>query len=340
MLNRKAAALLMSAVLLLSMLLTGAYAESAADLGGAMPLVDLTVSSAVRVGEYPEFVAEDGFVSTAFTQNFFRDGVSFGIGITDDMAADTEKQAAYMEKVFIPGAAELAAVEDTNAPADYIGLYPISRSFDESTGMGVVIGNVYSAPAAYDKLTAAQMKDLHWMDLRMLVSVAIDPESPAGWRMLAFNWDAPAIIDAVQEYMDANMLEYVNADAGYSILYPAAFDESAAAETETGLEGKLPDGKATFFVKSGESANGKEAEDIVRAMAEGDDSADFSNDFIGTWRVVRTDENGNARMNLVIVYGDVIYEAELCYASELALEYSLFSDYMMNSFTVDEIGVG
>ena len=46
------------------------------------------------------------------------------------------------------------------------------------------------------------------------------------------------------------------------------------------------------------------------------------------------------QVDMVIVTDLYIYEAQLVYAPALAADFALYSDYMTNSFTADELGIG
>ena len=45
-------------------------------------------------------------------------------------------------------------------------------------------------------------------------------------------------------------------------------------------------------------------------------------------------------MDLYIVTEAWVYHAQLCYDASLAKDFALYSDYMMNSFMADELGLG
>ncbi|MGN0970829.1 MAG: hypothetical protein ACI4OY_02665, partial [Aristaeellaceae bacterium] len=67
-----------------------AAAEETPDFSAMLPLLDLTASAALRVGEEPEAITPDGTLSEGFVYNFFLLGQSAdaSLGITADMLLD------------------------------------------------------------------------------------------------------------------------------------------------------------------------------------------------------------------------------------------------------------
>ena len=64
------------------------------------------------------------------------------------------------------------------------------------------------------------------------------------------------------------------------------------------------------------------------------------NEVSGCGRQLTALEGGGTRMDLYIVTEAWVYHAQLCYDASLAKDFALYSDYMMNSFMADELGLG
>ena len=90
--KRRGLAALLALVLLV---LPGGTLAEENDLSALTPLVDLTASAAMRVGETPETIVEGGVLSEAFVYNFFLLGqtADASLGITAAMLNDTALQA-------------------------------------------------------------------------------------------------------------------------------------------------------------------------------------------------------------------------------------------------------
>ena len=95
---RKKLTALMLTLMLSTMALCGGALAAEADLSILTPLVDLTASAAMRVGEAPETISDTSTLSSAFVYNFFLLGqqADASLGITADMLTDTAKQADYL----------------------------------------------------------------------------------------------------------------------------------------------------------------------------------------------------------------------------------------------------
>lgn len=96
------------------------------------PLMDLTASAALRVGETPETVTPDGTLSEAFVYNFFLMGQQAdpALGITSEMLGDVEAQRAYLVSAFAAQPPELTGILNLGETYDYIGVRAMAA--DES----------------------------------------------------------------------------------------------------------------------------------------------------------------------------------------------------------------
>lgn len=336
MFNRKAAALLLTLAMLLGCI-APALAEAPVDLSSAMPLVDVVISAAVRVGETPESVPQEGYLSPAFVRNFLILSQGAGIGADAGVLGDTKKQDEFLRSIFIPNLPDLTAIQASNDSFDYIGLKIISQTYNEETGMATFIGDVYEAEAPINALTPAQLGSLKWLDLRALVVTAPDTSSPCGWRILSFDLASDAIMDVVNEYVSDVMMEYINPEAGFSVLYPSLLGENCV-DDENGVSSSLEDGSASFFARRAD-ADGKTLDQVMAAV-EGNVIRTSVDPISLCGRVDTLSDDGTTVVHLYIIFGDALYEAQLSYASSLALDFSLYSEYMMNSFNADEIGLG
>ena len=79
---------------------------------------------------------------------------------------------------------------------------------------------------------------------------------------------------------------------------------------------------------------------MIEARKQQDPDADtLINEISGCGRVV-TQQDGRTVVDIYIVTSQWVYQAQLSYANSLAMDFSLYSDYMMNSFSADELGIG
>ena len=98
--NRNVRKLLALALALCLCMQGAAIAEEETSLTAAQPLIDLTASAALRVGEAAESIAPDGVLSQAFGQNFFLLGrqADPALGITGQLLSDTAAPEDYLRR--------------------------------------------------------------------------------------------------------------------------------------------------------------------------------------------------------------------------------------------------
>lgn len=338
---KRAAAALLTLCLCLSV---GAVAEEATIFSALQPLMDLTASAALHVGEIPETIAPDGVLSEAFVHNFFLLGQQAdpALGITPDMLSDTAAQAAYLSGAFAAGQPQLQGIMAFQETYDYIGVRIMAA--DESyDGTAVkMIGDLYLADKPLDQMTEAEYAAVRWLDQRAVVEMRRDDAAPGGWKLIAFSVeDELQMEDAAQAYFSQTMVEYMNAELGFSLQYPAVFGEETVQEGADGVSARLPDDTASFLARRVANAAGTTLTNLLEQKKQEIPAAEVNINEIGDCgRVTVVAADGSTRVELYIVTPQWIYEAQLCYTSALAKDFALYSDYMMNSFTADELGIG
>ncbi len=218
----------------------------------------------------------------------------------------------------------------------YCGVRPMA--VDESgDGRAVrILGDVYLADAQLEQLTPEQYAQVEWLDRRAVVELRWEN---GGWQVTSFSLDAELEMEqAAQEYFASAMMEYVNPEKGFSILYPAVFDESAVTLEANGLSGQVEG--ASFRVNCTANEAGWTTESFLEHQKQETPGAETNiNDITGTGRLIAHWE-GSTLVRIAIVTPEHIYQAELRYDQGMSKEFSLYSDYMMHSFTVDEMGLG
>ena len=326
--------------LALCLMLTGAAAEEM-DYMSMMPLVDLTASAAMRVGDVPESISGEKMLSPAFVHNFFLLGqtADASLGITPDMMADTAAQEAYLKNAFsapLPPLEGIVAFAEEN---EYIGVQLMASSMSETGDKLTLYGDLYLAQGPISTLTEEAYLQIAWLSHRAVIELHRDAAAPGGWKINTFAFE-PAIMpeDAGPDATEETMAEYVNAELGFSLQYPAVFTE-VLQEKADGVSAVLADGSASFYARRRANEGGDTLQSCVDALST-PDAAVVINDVSQTGRVMTLQPDGKIKVDLVIVTGSWIYEAQLCYAPELADTFARYSDFMTNSFMADELGIG
>lgn len=328
----------------LCLLTAGAWAEGTDDFSAMLPLVDLTASAALRVGEVPESITPDGTLSEAFVYNFFLLGqqADASLGITGQMLGDITAQAEYMGKAFSAKLPTLNGILAFTETYPYIGVRPMASEMSEDGTAVILYGDLYQAEKPLSAMTEAEYLQVSWLDRRAVAELHKDEGAPNGWKLYSFSFEAELMMEeAAQNYFADTMVEYMNADKGFSIQYPAVFAEETLTEDENGIVGTLKDGTATFFARRKGNDRGATLETLMADMQAAAPSATAAvNEAAMSGRLTQQRQDGMTQVDLVIVTDLYIYEAQLVYAPSRASDFALYSDYMTNSFTADELGIG
>ena len=180
------------------------------------------------------------------------------------------------------------------------------------------------------------------LDQRAVVELHRDAASPVGWKLYRFSLgDALIVEELTGAYFAERMIEYLNAACGYSIQYPAVFTENMIVETPNGIQAALPDESASFSVTRMDNSEGLTIDALLAREQATDASAVVSVDEVtGAGKSVVTDEEGVTHVAMFLVTEAYIYEAELNYRQDLAADYADYVNYMINSFSADELGRG
>lgn len=235
---------------------------------------------------------------------------------------------------------------DANAMGDLIAM-PLNQ---EQNGEAIV------AALTYEVITTNQSEDGEVVmlvgealgangetrDQRAVIELRRENASPVGWKLYRFSvGDAELEEGLLEGYIAEVMLEYVNAGYHYSIQYPAIFTEDMIVMTSTGIQAALKDDSASFNVGCMENSNGLNLEAVLKAEQENDPTAQVSVDEVtGSGKSVVTDEEGTMHVAVFLVSESYIYQAELNFPAAQAEEYAGYADYMINSFSADELGHG
>ena len=341
---RKMMRRIVALVWMMCLLAGGACAEAGADFSAMLPLLDLTASAALRVGETPENITADGTLSQAFVYNFFLLGQSAdaSLGITADMLADPAAQSAYLSRAFDAKQPSLSGILAFEEEFSYIGVQPMASAMNDEGDRITLYGDLYQAAGPADSLTEEQYLQMSWLNHRVVAEMHRDAEAPGGWKLISLAFEAAIMLeDDTQDAFTQTMAEYVNADLGFSLQYPAVFTEDVLHESAGGVSGTLADGKASFYARRSANEQAVTLEAYVDGLAQQLPGAQAGIDEISlTGRVISRRADGQTQVDLVIVTSSWIYEAQLCYAPELADEFALYSEYMTNSFMADELGIG
>lgn len=230
-------------------------------------------------------------------------------------------------------AAATAALEPRGR---YCGVRPMAVDQSEAGDAVRILGDVYLADGQLSSLTDEQYAQVEWLDRRAVVELRRDG---VGWAVTSFSLDAEWEMEqAAQDYFADTMVEYVNAELGFSIQYPAVFGEAAVTIMDNGISGEIEGASFTAVCLPNKNAWTLEAflDSKKQETSTGETNID-TNTGLGSLEALA---EGEYILCMAVVTQEHIYQVELRYDESLIRDFRHYSDYMMNSFTVDEMGNG
>lgn len=325
---------LLALLLVWCMLVPAARAEEDV-LFTVRPLVDMTATAVMLTGEG---IHPDAMMSSELTACLLAAGMQQGrIGTAFDVQNAAWRES-FLTHAYAPAHGAVEGEIMLPESYAYYGVRPMM--LDESgDGNAVrILGDVYQAADMLEELSHDQYAQVKWLDRRAVVELRRHDDAPGGWQLYSFSLDAEWEMEqAAQDYFTQTMAEYMNASLGYAIQYPAVFGEHVQ-ETDTGIRAELPD--ALFDVSCLPNDKGWTTESLLASIKQESPGAETNmNSITGCARAVVVADK-EIQVTVFMVTDEHIYQAHLYYDPTLSKDFSLYSDYMMNSFTVDELGQG
>lgn len=327
--------------------MTGAWAQSVStsEFEALAPLMDLVACAVMSdQSEVPEAIPgaegslSEGFVNSLMSLWPLADS---SLGLTKEVAADPQQQAAFLNRCFSAQHPPLQPVTQPMEISSYIGFRAVTVNTATDTGGIQIVGEIYSAPKPLTQLDDADHPQVKWLE-KGIFSLQNDSSAIGGFRIAGFSVGTELDMElAIQDYFDSILVEYVNTNLGFSLQYPSVFTDDLLVEDEDGVSATLPDGRATFFAKRVENVNQSNLRDYVDVIANGitGSRAQINEDF--RYGVVNyTTDEGYTVFDVYIVTDKYIYQAELSYKTSLSKEFSMYNAYLENTFMVDEVSVG
>jgi len=313
------------------------------DFDVLKPLMDLVASAAESAGDEPLVVGNgDTTLTPEFISAFFNNGLTAdaSLGISADILTNTDQQAAYLAKVFAAKAPALEVIAQTQPVGGYIGFQPVTVNAGSDNDIQI-IGELYWGNKPMSQMSDADYREIKWVD-RAVYSFHADANAMNGYLLTGFSVGSELDMeDAMQNYTDSILVEYINTTLGFSVLYPSVFTDDMLTEDAEGVSAKLPDDSVSFFVKRADNSAKANLADYAQQIASGLTNAKYTlNDALSYATIAYDNDAGYSVFDVYIVTDQYIYEAELSYKKELAPTYQMYTSYIENSFAVDEVSVG
>lgn len=323
-----------------------AQAQDGADLEALYPLMDLVCAAAMEAQTDDEYAIvipnDEGELSPKFVDAFIRLGQTRGqsLGITADMMTDTMAQVTLLNTIFSAQLPMLSTVVAAESEAKFIGFKPVTVNNTGESQTIQVMGEIYTADKAISAMTEDEYTSIQWLD-RGIFTFHSDASALNGFRLMGFSSGTDLNMEeAFGSYASDVVTEYFSGQ-GFSISFPAIFDDEMLVEEANGVSAELPDKSVSFFARRIENTDSSELQSYVQVLADGIQGArsaiDEQNNY-GT--VIYNTDDGYTVFDIYIVTEHYIYQAELKYLKTMGAEYSLYTPYIENSFVVEEVAAG
>ena len=310
-----------------------AAAEQTADLEALYPLMDLVCAAALDAqgeDDYAIVVPDsEGELTPEFVQAFIRIGQTRGesVGVTATMMTDTAAQKTLLSSIFDAQLPELTAVTAADGESNYIGFRPVTVNNTGENNTLQIIG----------EMSGTEFTDVTWLD-RGIFTFRSDASALNGFRLVGFSSGTDLNMEeAFMEYNADTVVEYVNSKLGFTLSYPAVFDDELLKEDETGVSAELPDKSASFFARRIQNTDQSDLQSYVNVIASGLNGAKATvNDMNNYGTVAYTTDDGYTVFDVYLVSENYIYQAELKFLTEKSGDYSMYCSYLENSFASEE----
>lgn len=320
-----------------------AAAEQTADLEALYPLMDLVCAAALDAqgeDDYAIVVPDsEGELTPEFVQAFIRIGQTRGesVGVTAAMMTDTAAQKTLLSSIFDAQLPELTAVTAADGESNYIGFRPVTVNNTGENNTLQIIGEIYTASKPLSEMSGTEFTDVTWLD-RGIFTFRSDAGALNGFRLVGFSSGTDLNMEeAFMEYNADTVVEYVNSKLGFTLSYPAVFDDELLKEDETGVSAELPDKSASFFARRIQNTDQSDLQSYVNVIASGLNGAKATvNDMNNYGTVAYTTDDGYTVFDVYLVSENYIYQAELKFLTEKIGDYSMYCSYLENSFASEE----
>ena len=247
--------------------------------------------------------------------------------------AAVAEEVPLMQLLPLVDQAAAAALDEKDR---YCGVRPMAVDASEAGDAVRILGDVYLARAQLEELSAEEYMQVQWLDHRAVVELRC---AEGTWSVTSFALDAEWEMEqAAQDYFNNTMMEYVDTEMGFSIQYPAVFGEENVTVTDNGISGWMEG--ASFRVECLPNEKNWTTQTLLANKKQETSGAETNID-MNTGVGIITAAEGDEHITFMAVVTPVhIYQAELRYDQSLVRDFLHYSEYMMNSFSVDEMGLG
>ena len=279
-------------------------------------------------------------LSSAFATSFLKYGYAQNsfVGYNEELLTNIQMQRDLLNDIFVSPIPENLTAIDALSVKEYVGFNPTQLQPNADSSCVDVVGEIYVASSQLSSIS--DHSQVSWNNSG-LFTLQRAPETETGFRIVQFSLDsAQEVSQGINMHHDVKGVEYISS-LGFSLLYPAIFEDQYLVETDGGVKASLPDESAHFSVTRTENVDSVDIHEHVQALNKEykDEEIPF-NELLQTSNVSYIDEEGMIRNVYYIITNDYIYRAELSYIDEHSAELDIFTEYLKNSFVASELSQG
>lgn len=343
--KKKLFSALVALVLSLCLLTAPATAQPIAQAGleALYPLMDLVCAAGYdpEAGTFVVVPDSEGVLEISFVDALIRLAQERGVlEVSEATLKDPAAQSALLQNVFAAQLPQTETVVAAQPSTQYVGFKPVIVTTTGQEDVLCVLGEMYMAPRQLDQLAEQEFSQILWLD-RAVFTFRMDSEAYAGYRLMSFSTGTELNVEEeMQAYAESIVVEYVNTNLGFMLLYPSVFTDTMLTEDANGVSAALPDGSVSFFARRDANAAGSSLADHLTAVTANlaDAAVDINEEL--SYGAVSHIADGYALYDVYVVTAQYVYHAQLKYRTDLMSEYCMYNAYLLNSFGVDELAAG
>lgn len=330
---------LMTSVCLMCGLILPANAEEQTMIE-VQPLLDSVAAAVLSVDDTAE-ISPDFPVTAALADAFLVYAKSNNVlPANSPVFADISSELDCIRSVFgaeIPGYSPSPDFSDASSMV--CGVRPQSVNVSPDGDTVQIIGDAYRASKPLADISEDDYSSIVWLNKVVNAEFRRSDVSPFGWTVSSFSMNGHFSVDAsTDSYFSSRLMEYYNESAGFSVDYPIDFMDYLQ-QGDNGISGNLEDGSASFFaIRESFTANSiAELEALVRSKYP--EGAITVYDVTCSVRVQQKTAN-STQLDVYLLGSSSVFHMQLIYNDSLEQDYSMYAEYMTNSFISLENMVG
>ncbi len=257
----------------------------------------------------------------------------------NDLLKNKDQQIKVLNENFDISFDEKDILYDNIEFKEYVGM---KTMFTKKTSENnyQALGSIYIASGPISKLNNEELLNVIWVDKRIVISYKIDKNSEYGIKITDFTLHGELLMEnELNDYFNSNFTEYVNTKLGFSLMFPSVFSHENIVENQTGISISTKDNSATLSVKcfaNNSNLNAEEYSKVLRQENNTNIQINSNNQSVSMLNL----KDDTFIFNMYIFNKDVVYQTEMTFNKKDFENFSMYSQYIINTFKVEGTSQG